>query len=506
MSGSKYYDSASVVQVIGCTMRNPSLLDGDGKYFYNDQDFVSDFHRIIFGTINNLYQMGARNISCADIENYLENRPNSKAIYAAGRGSTWLTEAIQSADLANFDYYYSRMKKMTLIRGYEACGMNMSFLYNTDELFDAKKKKQQEDYLDSLSLNEIADIIDNKIFEIRAQCVDNATDEAIQAGNGIFDLLDRLKQEPDIGTALYDKLTNTATRGARLGKFYIRSAATGVGKSRSMIADAATIAYDTLYVNGQWISNGISQPVLFISTEMELEEIQTMLLAFVANVDEDHIKKNKYDFDEEQRVRQAAKIISEQPLYVEVIPDFSLKDIENLIKRSIRIFGTKYIFYDYLHTSMKILEEVTRRSGGIKLREDNILFLLSVKLKDICTQFNVFIMTATQLNEDWKTDTIPDQNLLRGAKAIADKCDWGSILLNITDKDLENVQNIAKQLNCKVPNMKLSIYKNRGGKYTNQYLWIYADKSTCRYDSIFATDYRYNWIPMKEIEIITEVN
>ena len=103
-----------------------------------------------------------------------------------------------------------------------------------------------------------------------------------------------------------------------------------------MIADAANIAYDTLYVNGQWVKNGISQPVLYISTEMELPEIQTMLLAFVADVDEDHIKKNMYDFDEEQRVLKAAEIISTQPLYVEVIPDFSLKDIENLIKRSIR--------------------------------------------------------------------------------------------------------------------------------------------------------------------------
>ena len=193
-------------------------------------------------------------------------------------------------------------------------------------------------------------------------------------------------------------MTNTVARGARLGKFYIRSAPTGVGKSRTMIADAATIAYNKIYVNGQWQDNGISQPVLFISTEMELEEIQTMLLAFVANVDEDHIKKNRYDFNEKERVMEAAQIISTQPLYVEVIPDFSLKDIENTIKRSIRVHGVKYCFFDYIHTSMKILEEITRRSGGIKLREDNILFLLSVKLKDICTQFNIFILTATQLN------------------------------------------------------------------------------------------------------------
>ena len=69
---------------------------------------------------------------------------------------------------------------------------------------------------------------------------------------------------------------------------------------------------------------------------------------------------------------------------------------------------------------MKILEEISKRSGGVKLREDNILFMLSNKLKDLCNQYGIFIESATQLNGDWKDAEIPDQNLLRGAKAIAD--------------------------------------------------------------------------------------
>lgn len=69
---------------------------------------------------------------------------------------------------------------------------------------------------------------------------------------------------------------------------------------------------------------------------------------------------------------------------------------------------------------MKILEEITRRSGGIKLREDNILFMLSNRLKDICNREGIFIMSATQLNGDYQTSETPDQNLLRGAKSIAD--------------------------------------------------------------------------------------
>jgi len=47
---------------------------------------------------------------------------------------------------------------------------------------------------------------------------------------------------------------------------------------------------------------------------------------------------------------------------------------------------------------MKILEEITKRSGGVRLREDNILFMISIRLKDLCNEYGIFIMTATQLN------------------------------------------------------------------------------------------------------------
>lgn len=69
---------------------------------------------------------------------------------------------------------------------------------------------------------------------------------------------------------------------------------------------------------------------------------------------------------------------------------------------------------------MKILTEVTSKTGIKGLREDNVLFMISIRLKDICNQYQVFIMTATQLNADYITAQQYDQNLLRGAKAIAD--------------------------------------------------------------------------------------
>ena len=61
---------------------------------------------------------------------------------------------------------------------------------------------------------------------------------------------------------------------------------------------------------------------------------------------------------------------------------------------------------------MKILSEVTSKTGIKGLREDNVLFMISIKLKDICNEYGVFILTATQLNADYTTAQQYDQNLL----------------------------------------------------------------------------------------------
>ena len=125
---------------------------------------------------------------------------------------------------------------------------------------------------------------------------------------------------------MYGRLINTVTRGARLKKFYLRSAATGVGKTRGMIADACYIGCGKYYDDSfGWITSGPPQPVLFITTEQELSEVQTMMLAFLSNVNEEHILNGLYTEGEEERVRQAATILEQSPIYIEELPDFSLK-------------------------------------------------------------------------------------------------------------------------------------------------------------------------------------
>ena len=502
---SKYVDTTAIMQVIGSVFKNPQILDFTDKYTVVDEDFADEFHKIAFGAIYKIHELGADKITLENISDFLASRPKSAAVFKQQKGEEWLLKVSETCLPEAFDYYYSRLKKFTLLRAYDAYGVDVSDVYDADNILDTKKKQIQEDLLDNSTLEQIADKIDNKIEMIRLKYVDDVGGEAIQAGEGIIELIDSLKEHPEVGTPLYGPLINTVTRGARLKKFYLRSAPTGVGKSRTMIADACYIACNEIYDERfGWIHNGTKEPTLYIATEQEKSEIQTMMLAFLSGVNEEHILNGTYERDEEERVRKAAQILTDSPLYIEELPDFSLKDIEDRIKKNIRDHDVKYVFHDYIHTSLKILEEITRRSGGVKLREDNILFMLSIRLKDICNQYGIFIMSATQLNGEYQNSETPDQNLLRGAKAIADKIDYGAILLPVKDEDLVKLDKILCTNVFEQPTIKMSVYKNRRGRYKGIYLWCRADLGCCRVEPMFCTTYDYEMKSIDDIKIVLE--
>lgn len=130
--------------------------------------------------------------------------------------------------------------------------------------------------------------------------------------------------------------------------------------------------------------------------------------------------------------------------------------------------------------------------------------MMSTKLKDLCNQYGIFIMSATQLNGDYQDSKTPDQNLLRGAKAIADKIDYGSILLNVKDEDLIALDPIFQKNAFDKPVIKISIYKNRRGKYKGVILWCRANLGCCRIQPLFCTTYDYEMISIDDIRINVE--
>ena len=504
---SSYIDTKSIIQVIGSIYQNPNLLDEE-QYSFNEDDFPQEFHRIMFGSIHNLHALGAKVITPNTIEDYLEQREKKFAVYKSYNGAEWLDQCKEVVNIATFDYYYKRLKKFTLLRMYDKAGVNVKYIYDPDNITDIKLKQKQEDWLDNHSLEEIADLINDKIEDIKLKYVSNSTDDIIEASKGQNELLTDLLKAPNVGYPMCGKYINKIFRGARFGCVFLRSAPTNFGKSRLMVADACNFACNELYntETHTWEPNGSAEPTIYITTEQSADEIQTMMWAFISGVPEDHILENKYEEGELDRVKRAINIIDNSPLYIRELPDFSLKDVEDVVKTGIRKYGIRYICFDYIHSSMKVLSEISGRANVKGLREDNVLFMMSVKLKDIARQNDISILTSTQLNGDYVESKTFDQNLLRGAKAIADKVDAGMILLPVTDQDRESIKLFCDKNGFEIPTLKISIYKNRRGRYNHIFLWCKPDLGICKMNVQFITSYLYEPIEMEDLIINIKPN
>lgn len=343
---SKYNDAAAAMQVIGCIYKDPSYLDYEDKYIITESDFADDFHKIVYGVLYKLHELGATQITPAAINDFLETRPKSKGIFNLNKGMEYLSKVKEMAQPLTFDYYYSRLKKMSLLRAYDNLGLRLTQYYDPDNILDLKKKQIQEEWFDNTSIEDMAAAINSSIEKIYQTYVQNDVfGVAVRAGDGLEDLILQFEQNPEVGVPLYGNYINTITRGARLGKFYLRSAPTGIGKTRSMIADVCNIACSKIYdLQYGWIDNGKSFPALFITTEQTKDEVQTMMLAFLSAVNEDHILYGRYEGDERERVFAAAKVLKDAPLYIEELPEFNLQDVENAIKRGITEHGIQYVF------------------------------------------------------------------------------------------------------------------------------------------------------------------
>ena len=169
---SKYNDPTATMQVIGCVFNNPQLLDITDKYSIVDEDFSDSFHKVVFGAIYKLHELGARKISLQHISDFLADRPKSEAIYKQNKGEEWLLKIADSCIPMAFDYYYSRLKKFSLLRAYDNYGVDVSDIYDADNILDTKKKQLQEDLLDNSTLEQLADKVENKIEAIRLKYVD----------------------------------------------------------------------------------------------------------------------------------------------------------------------------------------------------------------------------------------------------------------------------------------------------------------------------------------------
>ena len=93
-------DQNAALQVLGCLMKEPSLLAEVDKYKLETKDFTNRLHKIIFASIYNLFNSGASKISEIEIDNYLSGASKDQKIFFDNQnGIVFLQDCLELSDL-----------------------------------------------------------------------------------------------------------------------------------------------------------------------------------------------------------------------------------------------------------------------------------------------------------------------------------------------------------------------------------------------------------------------
>ena len=437
-------DKKAIFLLLGCYCINPRFVLNE-KYSTNEHDYPENFHRMIWGAIFNIAKKGnVEKITPIDIENEISQLDVAVSLWKNNDGWDYIESAIEMATdkTVNIGKYYDDVRKYSIVRNAEEfLKMDISFIY--DENDDEKIER-----FNTLTSVDVLNELNNKFVDFKSMWKNTFGDNySFLVGDNISDRLKEHKEQQNVyGYPFQSGYLTTVYRGMRRKKYILRSSVSGGGKSRNSLADGCNMVSDRIYdwTKKEWISTGDSQPVLFISTELEKEEIQDIILAHVSGIEQDRIETwEDITTEEEKILEESAKYIETYEYYVEYMPDFTIELISETIEKYILNYGIVACFFDYINDSPSLYEYYYNKTHT-RLRTDQILFLFSAALKLVCNKFDIYLGSATQLNDNYKEDNNKDAGALKGSKAIIEKADGGILALPVTHKDLKKLKPILE--------------------------------------------------------------
>ena len=490
-------DKNTVLQVLGALMAKPQYLSHTDKYILTPDDFQTKLDKYIFAAIDGLYRNGATRIAPIDIEGYLKNNASARVTFETAHGIEYLQDAQYYTDEDNFLLYYRRLKKISLLNSLQKMGVDTSEFFIEDETkpeaFEVNKNFEE------LTIEKILQKVKSKILKLEQNYSENDEIQSWNIEEEVDDVIDSFGASEGIGLPVNGDIFSHIINGAELGALTIRSSGSGGGKSAQAVADACRLAFPFYYddYKKKWVRVGNTEPVLFIMTEQKPEQIIQMVLGYLTGIERSRFRYGDFSKDELERIEVAREIIKHyKTLKLMRIPDPSIEQIKNIVREQVILYGSRYVFYDYIFISPKLLEEFR----GHGLRNDELLLLMATALKDLAIEQNVCVFTSTQVNAkaDDNTD-IRNEASLAGGRATINKADNGVICARPTKDEIEILNQDGVLDQGIIPDMVTDVFKVRSGRWTQVRIWSQFNAGTLRKRDLFATD-RY----MRPIPELTE--
>ena len=486
-------DRHTVIQVLGSLMLHPQYLSQVDKYIFDNDDFPNTLDKFIYSAINNLYNCGegARVIRSIDIINVLSQNEIAAELIKKENGKAFLQDCEVSSEPENFNYYYNKLKKLNFLKDLQKTGRDTSNIY-CEDLLNPRYTKIN-DAFERMTLQDLVNRLRLEVSKFEQKYVLNGSIKRGKANDGVEALLKNLQKAPEVGIPLQGDCFNTICRGGRLGKLYIRSSGTGVGKSRRMVGDACYIAYPVRFdvEKNEWVSTGNCEKVLYIMTEQDTSEIQTMILAYLTGYNEDIFKYGTFGENELPRIQKAIEIMNkyQDNFLTAEVPEPCSEVIKSIFRSYAIEQGVSHIFLDYIFSNPAMLNEYR----DIGVQPHVALRLFTTTLKNLAKELNIFVMTATQLTlttEEVQKGGFRDERAIRESKAIIDLADFACIMSRPTTEELNKIEGIISAIG-KQPTLVIDVFKNRGGRWNRIRIWCAYDAGNLRTEDLFITTADY---------------
>lgn len=483
-----YSDSAGCY-LLGCLCNDPSLVRS-GKYPLKADDFEPNLlHKYLFAVIHNLACQGLEEITEIEIDQFIQPYPAVKETVEDEDGLDFIHTVKEQSISGNVDLYYPVVRKFALLRDAQAEGEDIS------EIFDESGDLETElSNLNQYSLNDILNMFDGRIIRLKKEYSPTTVRQEMWAGTDFDKVLDQFEQTPVMGAGLCSPYETTLYRGWQRGHLLLRSAPSGRGKTTRAIGDLCNVSVTHLWDEDEqeFLENPNYQGKgFYIHTEMSQElEIQPKFIAYISNISLGYILDGKYTRKEKQRLLQAAEILQNSGVKLINIPQFTIPLLRNTIKEMVIIEKCGYGVFDYVEDNGAV-GKVYKEEVGTAVRQDMLLLAIVSDLKACAEEYNVGMLSMTQLNGQEKVLPIIDEHCLFGSKSMKNKVDGGSITLFPSHKELEQTAFLSEKRGFgeEPPNMVSHIYKGRFSKYgQNLKIFQKLDFGTGRLEDCYVTD------------------
>lgn len=546
-------DYTLIKNIIGHLMHEPMILDNI-DYNLEHTDFKDMLPRYVFLAIRNMRKVSPYNkeneYTPALIDEYIKFSQPDYSPYEKNNGLEFLKQCYNKNIPNTFKDDYNRLKKFSLLRSLQKHHYDISYYYK--EVPETMKEEGQLlERFENATIEEILNKVEGKLNELREHYVCGGNHSG-NVAEGLPQMIANFHKKPEIGLSIEGHIFSSCCRGARLGKFYLRSGSSGSGKTRLTVFDSCEICFPIKwsslenrfvekYEYDEYGNEVLKTPkkVLLITTEQDKEEMQTIILAYLSGVNETTIITGKWTEEEKDRIDYAVYLMDKYKEYyfIDEISDPNLTNVSNIIKKYITLYDVKYIFYDYIFSSPALITQF--QAAGI--REDVALGMMANQLKQIAKDYNVYVQSSTQLNsEGMNKPGFKGETALRGAKALADKADMGCIAQIVNHDEwtsqletkylsalssgkfnfdsygnqtlignlLETGKKLGKYDDYRkkaIPTHVVDIYKMRRGRYKNVRIWYYIDLGTGERYDLFMTSADNNFIDnLFEFDIFKE--